>query len=194
MAIVRKDLSLLGVPGSEMTALKISREFGQVGQLDPRTKAVRTEPATLLNRIVVASRIVDGLPVFSSYAQIGLTKDGKVGLLRVHWPDIPPAQRKLARTLQRRIKAGFKAPALKGAAPEEIAAGFIHSPLFSETTDVRAVIRVVYASTDDRHSKKPVLYLDANGREIEQPRVFLKPQPGPPTEPRPKSAQPSPGR
>ena len=172
-------LAVLGVPASEITRVRIQHEFGRVGQFDAATGRIKAEPQQLLNRIASFRRSIDTVPVFSSYARIGLTRSGGVGMLRVHWPRIDAQTLKTAQALQARVRQGFKPPDIAGARPEIVTAGIVHSPAAGEVMDVAAVIRVVYRPTDPQHGKKPVRLYDASGKTVAEPRVFLKPPPLP---------------
>jgi|GEM_PF-1909400 len=169
----------LGVPASEISRVRIQHEYGRVGQFDAATGTVKAEPQQLLNRIASFRRSIGTIPVFSSYARVGLTQSGGVGMLRVHWPRIDAQTLKSAQALQARVRQGFKPPAVVGARPETVAAGIVHSPAAGEVMDVAAVIRVIYRPTNAQHGKKPVRLYDASGRSVPEPRVFLKP-PQPP--------------
>lgn len=173
----RRVLSILGVPANEIVRVSIEREYGTVGQYDRTAGTVKAERPQLLNRIASFQRSIGGIPVFSSYARIGLTRSGGVGMLRVHWPPVDDGTLKTAQALQARAREGFRPPAVAGAKPETFAAGIVHSPAVGEVMEVAAVIRVVYRPTDRRHSKKPVLLFDASGNPVPEPRVFLKPPP-----------------
>ena len=173
----RKVLSVLGVPPNEIVRVTIEREYGTVGEYDSTTRTVKAERPQLLNRIASFQRSIGSVPVFSSYARIGLTRAGGVGMLRVNWPQVDAQTLKTAQALQARARDGFKPPAIRGAKPESFAAGIVHSPAVGEVMDVAAAIRVVYRPTDARHSKKPVLLFDAAGKPVPEPRVFLKPPP-----------------
>ena len=172
-------LAVLGVPPSEISRVRIQHEYGRVGQFDPAAGTVKAEPQQLLNRIVSFRRSVGNVPVFSSYARVGLTRSGGVGMLRVHWPRIDAQTLKSAQALQARVRQGFKPPDVVGARPEIVTAGIVHSPAAGEVMDVAAVIRVVYRPTDAQHGKKPVRLYDASGKSVPEPRVFLKPPPLP---------------
>ena len=179
LARSRRVLAVLGVPPAEIGRIRIQHEYGQVGQLDNATGAVKVEPQQLLNRIATFRRSIGNVPVFSSYARVGLTRSGGAGMLRIHWPRIDAETLKSAQALQERVRQGFTPPDVPGAKPETVVAGIVHSPAAGEVMDVAAVIRVIYRPTDPQHGKKPVLLYDAAGKIVAQPRVFLKP-PAPP--------------
>jgi hypothetical protein len=189
----RRALDVLGVSPNEVDRVKIEREYGQVAEYDPITGAVKAEPEQLLNRIVSFRRSIGGVPVFSSYARVGLTQAGRIGMLRVHWPQIDGQTLKNAQALQVRLSQGFKPPDIVGAAPENVAAGIVHSPAAGEVMDVAAVIRVVYRPTGAIHGVKPVHYFDGSGNTVPRPRMFRQPlkEPAETQPPNPRSTNAS---
>jgi hypothetical protein len=189
----RRVLAVLSVPAAEIARVTIEREYEQVASSEAVRGGAQPEPQRLVNRIASFQRSVGGVPVFSSYARVGLTKTNGVGMLRVHWPAIDAATLERARALQRRVAGGFTPPAIRGARPETVAAGIVHSPAAGEVMQLAAVIRVVYRPTDPRYGKKPVILYDANGRVVAPPSAFLKPPAGAETDQRrPTKSAPNP--
>lgn len=173
----RRVLAVLRVPAREVARASIEREFEQIASYDAARNAAKPEPQRLVNRIAAFERSIAGIPVFSSYARVGLTKANGAGMVRVHWPAIDAGTLRTARALQRRVTNGFKPPDVQGARPESVAAGIVHSPAMGEVMQVAAVIRVVYRPNDPRYGKKPVILYDANGGVVAPPAAFLRPPP-----------------
>ena len=111
------------------------------------------------------------MPVWSSYATLGLTSDGQVGRLEVHWPDLPEAVVEEGAFLQklagRRVE---DCPRWPVRAPEAVEAGIIHSPAIAFFMDIAAALRVVYRGDDPRVGRKPTVYLDRHGGPVIRPR------------------------
>ncbi len=174
----------LEIPAAEIAQSKVLQEETQEGQLDPKTgKLVREEPRPG-KRWAMATRQVEGLPVFSSRALMGLSVDGRISFLELHWPVISAEVLLEAHRLQERVRSKFRPPALEGAHVESVEAGILHSPAVSFVMDIHPVIRVTYAPDAKGLGKKAVRYLDANGREVAAPRQFAQPLERPPEKPR----------
>ena len=69
----------------------------------------------------------------------------------------------------------WHAPALKGTRVESVTVGVLHSPPAATALDFVPVIRVIYTPLDKRISKKPVAYVDPEGKPVSMPRVLLQP-------------------
>ena len=126
------------------------------------------------------TRRIDGLPVWSSGITLGLTRNGGIGFLEAHWPEIPSTVLEEARRLAERVKEGWRPPERQGGKPESVEAGVIHSPAAGFVMDIYPAIRVIY--TDISMGKKATLYLDCHGNNLPIPRQFDKPpdlSPGP---------------
>jgi len=128
-----------------------------------------SEP-TLLRKLAHARRSVRGIPVWSSYATVGLTAKGDIGSLELHWPELTEVVMREAGILNQLVKRGLRPPDLKGGRPESVKAGVIHSPSVGFFMDVVAVVRVIYAVEEPGTGRKPVLYLDRHGEQIDPPR------------------------
>jgi hypothetical protein len=101
--------------------------------------------------------------------------NGEIGFLEVHWPEIPPEVIEEARRYRELAAKEWQAPELKGARVESITVGILHSPAAATAMDIVPVIRVIYAPLDTGIGKKPVAYLDTQGKPVEMPRVLLHP-------------------
>ena len=172
----RRLFEQLQIPANEIASEKVVQEKTQIGERDKTTGQVKLEPIQLGKKWVRTTRQIEGLPVFSSRATIGWMPGGDIGFLEVHWPEIPAKVLEEGRRYRELVSGGrWHAPELKGARVESVDAGIIHSPAAATAMDVVPVIRVIYAPLDERMGKKPVAYLDAAGKEVQMPRVFVEP-------------------
>jgi len=181
----RRVLREAHVPAKEVAGIGVISEMGQVAERVSE-KEFRSHDTTLLRKLARAHRTMDGLPVWSSYAIVGLNKTGGLGWLELHWPEIPSSLVKEARLLQSLIKRGFKAPDVKGALPEKMEAGLVHSPAIGFFMDIAAAIRVIYAIDAPGVGRKPFLYLDRHGDTVPPPRDVTLGKPSAGDHPRPK--------
>lgn len=169
VATCRKLLRSLQVPAVEVARIDVISEFGQSAQRQPGGDVHVNEPE-LLRKLARARRHVQGLPVWSSYTHLGLTADGALGWMELHWPKLPPAVLKEASVLQELVDRKFEAPEVPGARVESIEAGVIHSPAVALFMDIAAAVRVIYSVDSKDIGRKPVLYLDRHGDPISRPR------------------------
>ena len=184
VATCRKVLRAAKVPPAETGRIKVVSEHGAVAER-LATGELRLDRPELLSKVARAERRTAGVPVWSSYAILGLTSDGAIGQLEIHWPDLSPTVLSEAKVLASLAKRGFKPREVTGAEIESVEAGVIHSPAIGFYMDVVPVIRCIYRVTDDRLGKKPVLYVDRHGELVSLPRDI---EPAPSTEgERPKS-------
>jgi hypothetical protein len=82
----REVLRGLKIPVAEVASAKVLVENTQVGHRDVSSGRVIMEKAETGKRYVLVTRQINGLPVFSSRALIGLMGEGEIGFLEVHWP------------------------------------------------------------------------------------------------------------
>jgi hypothetical protein len=168
-AACRRVLRAARVPAAEVVGIDVLAEHGAVAERLSEQE-VRTEKPELLRKIARARRGVDGLPVWSSYLIVGLTRGGEVGHLELHWPHLTPEVVKEANVLRGIVKRGFEPPQVPDARVESIEAGIVHSPAIGFFMDLTAAIRVVYVGDDPTMGRKPTLYLDRHGEPIARPR------------------------
>jgi hypothetical protein len=165
----RRVLAALEIPDDEIAALDVVSEMGQVAQRVDETEFRISEPTTL-RKLARATRAVEGVPVWSSHAMVGLTETGEVGTLEVHWPELPAAAVKEANMLGSLVSPGFEAPKLDLALVEAVEAGIVHSPAVGFHLDVIPVIRVIYLGDEPAIGRKAMLYVDRHGELVEAPR------------------------
>lgn len=164
----------LGIPTNEIAKSVVMTEKLQTARYDPDGKKYAPGQVRSGKRFVEVPRVVDGVPVFSSRALIGLTRDKSVGFLEVHWPQLSETTLPEARRLQEIVRKGWRPPSQDGAVVESVEAGIIHSPALGFAMDVYPAIRVIYAPEDKTIGRKAVLYLDENGKRVPVPRTFEK--------------------
>ncbi len=87
----------------------------------------------------------------------------------------PPPVIETARRYREIVKRNWKAPDPHGALVESVTAGILHSPAAATVMDIVPAIRVIYAPLDRRLGKKPVAYVDVDGKPVTMPRVLLAP-------------------
>jgi hypothetical protein len=161
----------LGVPAGEIEEASVLQVMNNVATIDG-TGSVRTEEPQRGERYARLTRSVDGVPVFSSSVMLALNREGGIGFLELHWPEITPQAIAEARSMREQVERGWKPPELEGAHVESVEVGILHSPAVAFVMDVQPVIRVIYSPSDRTVGKKPVLYLDSRGHEVPRPRQF----------------------
>lgn len=172
VAACRRVLRAAKVPPKEIAAIDVVSEMSQVAERVSGEK-VRVREPKVLRKLARARRAVDGIPVWSSYATVGLAAKGEIGSLEVHWPELPAAVVKEARVLQALVKGkSFKPPDVADARAESVEAGVVHSPAVGFFMDVVPVVRVVYAAVRSEVGRKPTLYLDRHGEPVATPRAI----------------------
>jgi len=168
VAACRRVLKAAGVPPKEVAGIEVLSELGAAGQqVDGE---VRTEEPELLRKIAAAHRAIEELPVWASHGRVGLTADGRLGSLELHWPVIPPEVVKEASVLRQGLDRGFQAPEIPGARPRRMEAGILHSPAIAFFMDVTAAVRVVYEPDEPELGRLVTLYLDRHGGLVPLPR------------------------
>jgi len=160
----------LGIERSEIAEAKILQQFISAGFTDPATRQARIETPQKDRQSLLMTRVVRGVPVWSSRLMLDLDRDGSIASLELSWPKIEPKVLEAAGSLQKIVNAGYKAPERPGSKVESVQAGILHSPAASFVDDQVAAIRVIYAPTDPRFSMKPLVYLGADGKPVAIPR------------------------
>jgi hypothetical protein len=171
----RELLAKLSVPEAEIASATVLQEKLQDGRRDKTTRRIKLGKIVAGKKYAFVTRKVEGVPVFSSRAVVGLLAKGSIGFLEVHWPEIPPAAVAEARRYEEIVEKGWKAPSQPGTHVESVTAGIIHSPATGTAMDIVPMIRVIYAPDDKRVGRKPVFYLNQEGAQVAVPRIFLEP-------------------
>jgi hypothetical protein len=126
----------LAIPTKEIAKSVVMTEKLQTARYDPENKRYTPGQVRSGKRFVEVSRMVDGVPVFSSRALIGLARDQSVGFLDVHWPQFSETTVREAQRLQDLVQKGWRPPAQRGAVVESVEAGIIHSPALGFAMDI----------------------------------------------------------
>lgn len=168
VAACRRVVRAAGVPAKEIAGVDVQSEFGTTGERVDG--GMRVEEPTLLQKLAFARRALDGLAVWSSYTKVGLTADGRIGCVELHWPVIAAEISQEATVLQSILTQGFKPPEMEGARPTSTEAGILHSPAIGFMMDVTAAIRVVYEPLEPEMGRLATLYLDRHGELVNLPR------------------------
>ena len=184
LALASAVLVRAGIPKDEVASARVLQERRGVGAFDRTTHVLTNREETKGKRYALLTREVAGIPVVSSRLLLTAGPDKRASFAEVHWPVIPKEIVGEAKRLQGLVRQGWQAPQENAARPEAIDAVIIHSPAAAMVMDIRAVIRVIYASPDEHASMKGQRFFDANGRAVDPPRTFEKMY-EPPQTPRP---------
>lgn len=171
----RRVVRAAGIPAKEVAGVDVHAEFGTAGQLVDGE--MRVEEPELIQKIAFARRALEGLPVWSSHAKVGLTAEGGLGSLELHWPVVGAEIAKEARILQTIVEGGFQPPEMRGAKPALVEAGIVHSPAIGFYMDVIATVRVIYQPDDPEMGRLATVYLDRHGAMIPLPRDIAPAKP-----------------
>jgi len=107
-------------------------------------------------------------------ARLVLNLDAKsnIAFLELNWPDITEDTIKFARHLQSIASREFKPPAIEGAKIEQVQVVILHSPAVAFYNDQVAALQVIYRPERPELGKKPVRYVDGEGRDVKLPRAI----------------------
>lgn len=169
----RDLLQRLRIPGAEVEASTTRRENTQEAEVSEGK--ITLGPLGTGKVFAWVSRRVEGLPVFSSRAVVGLTRSGTVGFMEVHWPQIPEAVVTEAHRLDFKVRQGWRPPSPEGTTVESVQAGVLHSAAAGFLMDIYPVIRVIYAPKDRAIGKRATLYFNREGTVVPAPRQFELP-------------------
>lgn len=172
----RRVLRAAGIPDKEILGVDVVVERGGVAERISDTQVKMGKPQ-LLRKLARARRVVGGVPVWSSYAMVGITAKGLTGYVEVHWPRLGPEVVKEAEILQTKVLRGYKPNAVPGGKIESLDAGIIHSPAIGFFMDTAAAIRVVYVGDNPSIGRKVTHYLDRHGELVSLPRAIQSAQP-----------------
>lgn len=167
----------LEIPTSEIADAIVFQENTQVAQFDSRTGKFDLEERQRGQKLGKFTRKIDDIPVFSSGLTLALTEGGDIGFMQLHWPEIPKHVVTEAHRLNYKVEQGWEPPEQKGAIPEFVEAGIVHSAAQGFLMDIYPAIRVVYMSEDERFGRKLTLHFDRHGNPVPMPREFDIPCP-----------------
>lgn len=168
-AACRRVLRAAKVRAAQIHTIDVLSEYGQVAERASEDKFQIYEPS-VLRKVARATRAIDDVAVWSSYANVGLTADGDIGWIELHWPDVPPAVLKEATRLVALVNDGYEPPELPDARIESVEPGVIHSPAIGFFMDVAPAVRVTYSGVNPAVGRKATLYLDRHGEPVARPR------------------------
>lgn len=168
----REIAEVLGIPSEEIAAASVAQVMSNTGTVDAATGEIRVGEPQKGERYAQLSRRIDGVPVFSSRVLLALDREGRIGFLELHWPEISDEVMQEARAMHELVERGWKPPEVEAARVEAVEAGIVHSPAVGFVMDIQPVIRVIYEPTDPGVGKKPMLYLNAEGQPAPMPRQF----------------------
>jgi len=167
----------LEIPTSEITDAVVFQENTQVAQYDSRNGTFEMEEQQRGQKFAKFTRKIDEIPVFSSGLTLALTEGGDIGFMQLHWPEIPKHVVTEAHRLNYKVGQRWEPPEQKGAIPESVEAGIVHSAAQGFLMDIYPAIRVVYTSEDERFGRKLTLHFDRHGNPVPMPREFDIPCP-----------------
>ena len=168
----RVIMKALGIPTSERGQQTVIAERHQAAEVAGESGEIRMGEVERGGRFATIQRDIGGLQVWSSRFVLALAKDGQIGFMELHWPEIPSPLLEEARRLQHMVKRRWKPPSYRNGKVESVEPGIIHSPALSFVMDIYPAIRVIYGSTSKgRAGKKAALYLDRHGKPVPIPRV-----------------------
>ncbi|MFD0363675.1 hypothetical protein ACFQZZ_19680 [Nocardia sp. GCM10030253] len=160
----------LGIPRDEVGERDIVREYAQVASYHGGTGIAAPEPAEPGVRYGRLRRRINGHPVWNSSCLLGLTSDGGIGHLLLHWPEVPATVLEEAAALADHLDGTWQDPGCEAAQLESVRAGILHSQAVGFVMEFRAAIRAVYAPVTLGIGRKPVRYLDIAGHDVTKPR------------------------
>ncbi|MEV6430748.1 hypothetical protein [Nocardia sp. NPDC051463] len=163
----------LEIPRDEIGARDVVQEYTQVASFHGGTGIAAPEPVERGVRYGRLRRTINGHPVWNSSCLLGLTSDGGIGHLLLHWPEVPATVIDEVDALAARLDNGWKDPGCEAAQLESVHAGTLHSPAVGSVMEFRAVIRAIYAPRTPGIGRKPVRYLDIAGRDVMKPRTHV---------------------
>ncbi|MGB8714841.1 MAG: hypothetical protein WCD66_00595 [Rhodanobacteraceae bacterium] len=166
----KEILSKLNKDVAEASGSKVLQQYTSAAYVAPGSSAFTPEPQKRDRRTLLVTRSIRGIPVWSSELMLDLDPRGQIVSLEISWPKIRPQVLANAIKLREVLRAGYQAPKRKYATVESVEAGILHSPAASFVDDQVAAIRIIYAPTNSRLGKKPVLYLGLDGKPVPIPR------------------------
>jgi hypothetical protein len=171
-------LKAIGARSSEVLEAKVLQQMTQAVYQEPGGEA-KLQPPQKGRRTLLVTRQVDGVRVLSSRLLLDLDANGRVVFMELTWPAISKETTEMARRLQEVSKREFKPPAMEVATVESVQPVVLHSPAVGFFDDQIAALQIIYKPERPEVGKKPVRYVDAEGRDVKLPRQMepLKEEP-----------------
>lgn len=173
-----KILIDLGIDKAEIDQRSVLTEQIEAASFDRGSGEVVSAGVRDGKRFALLTRAIDGIPVWQSSVTLGLTRDGTIGYLHLHWPELSADVLALAHEYQHAETSAWAPPKIAYAEPESWRAGILHSPAIALVLDEVAAVKVVYRPITAEIGKKPVRFVDLRGRDVPMPRHFEE-TPGP---------------
>lgn len=167
-----KVLDGLGIDPAEIDQRSVLTEQIEAAQFDRESGEVISAGVRDGKRFALLTRAVEGIPIWQSSVTLGLTRDGGLGYLHLHWPELSRDALSAARKYQLAESSDWQPPRIDYAEPESWRAGVLHSPAIALVLDQVAAIRVIYQPITEEIGKKPVRFVDLNGIDVPMPRHF----------------------
>lgn len=165
----RRILAGIGAQASEIHEMQVLQQATQ-NAWRSSSGATKLGPVRKERRTLLVSRQIKELAIPSSRLLLNLDAKGNIAFLEVTWPDIAPATLETAQRLQAVAHNDFHAPSVDGAVVDRVQAVVLHSPAVAFYDDQLAALQVSYRAHSEKLGKKPVRYVDAEGRDLVLPR------------------------
>ncbi len=171
-------LEAIGAKSSDVLETRVLQQMTQAVYQEPGREA-KPEPARKGRRTLLVTRQVDGIRVPSSRLLLDLGANGRIVFMELTWPEISKETVETARRLQEVSKREYQAPPMEAATVESVQPVVLHSPAVGFFDDQVAALQVIYKPDRAELGKKPVRYVDAEGRDVKLPRQMepLKEEP-----------------
>jgi hypothetical protein len=171
-------LEAIGAKSSDVLETRVLQQMTQAVYQEPGREA-KPEPARKGRRTLLVTRQVDGIRVPSSRLLLDLGANGRIVFMELTWPEISKETVETARRLQEVSRREYQPPAMEAATVESVQPVVLHSPAVGFFDDQVAALQVIYKPDRAEVGKKPVRYVDAEGRDVKLPRQMeaLKDEP-----------------
>lgn len=166
-----KILNSVGATSKEVDTIKILQQTTQTGVLS-KEGIIKPQRAVKGRRTLLVTRHIDDIPVLSSRMLLNLDAKSNISFLELNWPDITEDTIKSARHLRSIANQEFKPPVMEAAKVEHVQAVILHSPAVAFYNDQVAALQVIYQPERSEMGKKPVRYVDGEGRDVKLPRAI----------------------
>jgi len=166
-----KILNSVGAQSKEVEAVKVLQQMTQTGVLS-KEGMIKPQAAVKGRRTLLVTRHIDDIPVLSSRMLLNLDARSNIAFLELNWPAITEDTILSARRLQSIAHQKFQPPVMEGAKVERVQAVILHSPAVAFYSDQVAALQVIYQPEQPAMGKKPVRYVDGEGRDVKLPRAI----------------------